>query len=444
MNASWMKYLPEFLRKRLEGRPQFQNIIGNSGWLIADRIFRMGIGLLVSIWVTRYLGPERYGILSYATAFVSLISSIALLGLDSITVRNLVREPSRRDEILGSCFFLKLIGGAVAFTITIASIWLIRPSDYLSHQLVAITAIGTLFQMFCTPDFWFQSQVKAKYSVYARSAANIIICLVKIILIMLNAPLVAFAWAGVAEIALGSMGLLIAYRVNGHHLFAWRATRAMATELLRDSWPIFFSEIVMLIYLRVDRIMIGEINGNLELGIYSVAAMLAEAFYFIPLAVTSSVFPSIVEAKAVSEEFFHARLQQYYNLMALLAYVVAIPVTFLAGWLVPLMFGAVYSKAGPMFVGLIWAGLFYNIMVARSYYLVAMNWTRLHFITDFLGCVLNVALNLFLIPRYGGMGAVVASIISYWFVAHGSCFVFKPLFKTGNMLTKAMLYPKIW
>jgi O-antigen/teichoic acid export membrane protein len=130
--------------------------------------------------------------------------------------------------------------------------------------------------------------------------------------------------------------------------------------------------------------------------------------------------------------------------MALLGYCVALPVTFLAGWGVPLLFGASYGKAGTMLVGLVWAGIFINLTMARNYFLTAMNWTRLHFITDFMGCALNVSLNFYLIPRYGGMGAVIASCISYWFAVHGTCFIFKPLHRTGLMLTRALVYPKAW
>jgi len=130
--------------------------------------------------------------------------------------------------------------------------------------------------------------------------------------------------------------------------------------------------------------------------------------------------------------------------MAFLAYAVAIPVTFIAGWVVKLLFGAAYLRAGAMLAVLIWAGMFTNLGVARSTFLMTMNWTKVHFITVFLGCIINVVLNLLLIPRYGGMGAVIASCVAYWFAAHGSCFVYKPLFKTGSMLTKAMLYPRFW
>jgi O-antigen/teichoic acid export membrane protein len=444
MNQTWTRYLPAFFLQKLEGRLELQQAIGNTGWLFADRILHMVVGLVVSISVTRYLGPERFGLLSYAGAFVMIFSSIGQLGLDVVVVRNIVRNPSCRDETLGSAFLLKLFGGAAALVLILAAIALIRPGDRPTQMLVGITALGLLFQTFTTIDLWFQSQVSSKYTVYARSAAYLIVCAAKGTLIFLHAPLTAFAWAGVADIVLGSLGLVIAYRISGLQLSLWWTSRTMALELLRDSWPLMFSDILILIYMRVDKVMLGEISGNTELGVYSVAVLIAEMLYFIPVTVSSSIFPSVVRAKGVSEEFFHSHLQRFYNLMAFLAYSVALPVTFLAGWLVPFMFGANYSKAGPMLIGLAWAGVFINLMIARSYYLTAMNWTRLHFVIDFLGCVVNISLNLFLLPRYGGMGAVIASLITYWLVAHGLCFVFKPLNRTGVMMTKAMLYPKFW
>lgn len=444
MKANWTDHLPGAIRRKLEGREQLQQILGNTGWLFAEKLLRLGAGFLVSVWMTRYLGPERYGMLSYATSFVLLFSSIGLLGLDSIVVRNLVRDPSRREETLGSAFVLRLLGGALAFLMVVAAILLLRPGDRLTQLLVGITALGLLFQTFGTIDLWFQSQVRSKYCAYARSAAFLATSALKAVLILLEAPLSAFAWAGVADIALGSAGLLLAYRALGQRLASWRATRAMALELLRDSWPLMFTDILVLIYMRVDKIMLGEMSGNRELGIYSVAVLIAEVLYLIPTVINSSVFPSIVQARAVSEELFQDRLQRLYNLMAFLAYAVALPLTFSAEWLVPLLFGPGYAEAAPMLVGLVWAGLFINLMIARSYFLTVMNWTRLHFTVDFLGCLLNVALNLVLIPRYGAMGAVAASFVTYWFVVHGLCFLFKPLWKTGSMMTRAMLCPRFW
>lgn len=444
MNQSWTRYLPTLIRRKLEGRHDLQKAIGNSGWLFADNILRMGVGFFVAIWVSRYLGPERYGLLSYAHAFVMLFASVGLLGLEGITVRNLVADPGRSREILGSAFALRLVGVLIAFALTVGFVLLLRPADPQARLLVTIVAAGALFQVFTTLDFWFQSQVLSRYGACARIGASLAVSGIKVGLVLNQAPLTAFAWAGAAEMALAGCGLVAAFRLCGRRPGPWKVTRSMARELLQDCWPLFISDVVMLIYLRVDRIMIGEIAGNAELGIYAVAAMLAEAFYFIPLAIYPSVFPALVEARGNSEELFDARMQRYYGLMALVAYVVAIPMTFIAGWLVPLLFGAAYAGAAPMLIGLVWGGLFYNLMVARSQYLTALNWTRLHFVTDGLGALLNVGLNLALIPRWGGMGAVAASIVAYWFVAHGSCYLFKPLRKTGGMITRAMLCPRIW
>jgi O-antigen/teichoic acid export membrane protein len=190
--------------------------------------------------------------------------------------------------------------------------------------------------------------------------------------------------------------------------------------------------------------MIGEMSGAAELGVYSVAAMAAESILFIPTAVSLSLFPSVVKAKNDSEELFHDRLQKYYKLIVFLGYAVAIPLTLCAGWLVPLIFGPMYAKAAHMLVGLAWAGVFMNLILARSYYLTAMNWAHLHFFTDFSGLAINLALNFYLIPRYGGMGAAWASLITYAITAYALCFVSRPLFNTGIMMSKALVYPKFW
>jgi len=444
LEHNWLKLLPRFVRIKIENRNKLQKILGNVGWLFADKLLRIIGGLLVGVWVARYLGPGQFGLLSYSLAFAAIFMTIAALGLDSIVVRNIVRDPSCRDEVLGTVFILRIAGGIIAVGLALGSIFFLRPHDNLVHLLVGIVVVGSIFQAFDVIDLWFQSQVLSKYTVYAKNAAFLVMAVIKILLILMNAPLVSFAYAGLAEMILGAVGLVLVYRINGYSLKSWRIGSGLAGKLLHDSWPLIFSGIVIMIYMRIDQVMLGEMVGNEEVGIYSAAVRLAEAWYFIPGAIVASVFPSIVEAKTISDDLFYGRLQKLYNLMALLGYLVAIPVTFLASWLIKFLYGAAYIKAGPMLALLIWAGLFVNLGIARSAFLTTMNWTRVHFMTVFLGCIVNVALNFLLIPRYGGMGAVIASCIAYWFAVHGACFVYRPLYKTGRMLTKAMAYPRVW
>lgn len=444
MNQGWIRFLPTFFRDRLEGRAYLQNVVTNTGWQFADKIVRMAIGLVVGVWMARYLGPEQFGIFSYALALVALIAPLASLGLEDFVVRNIVRDPGARDETLGTSFILSLSSGLVSILVAIGVILFLRPDDTLSHWLVGIIAVGAIFQSFYVIEHWFNSQVQAKFIVLARNPVFLFCSLLKILLIINKQPLIAFAWVALLEVAMGSLGLIIAYSSLQKRVWDWRFKPGVAKSLLKDSWPHLLSGVVIILYWRIDQVMLGEMIGSGEVGVYSVAVRLAEVWMFIPMAIFWSVFPAIIEARATSEDLMFERLQKFYNLMAFLAYSVALPVTFLADWLVGTLFGEAYLRAGMMLILLTWANVFSSLDIARNSFLTSMNWTRLYFVTVLLGATLNIALNYLLIPRFGGNGAAFASLLAYWFASHGSCFLFRPLYKTGMMMTKALVFPKIW
>jgi len=432
------------MRHRLEGNRGLQDVVSNTGWMLGDKVVRMGVGLLVGIWLARYLGPSLYGEFSYACAFASLFAPIALLGLDDIVIRRLVRDSSNRDQILGTVFLLMLLGGSAVFGLATTCIYLVRPDDALMRWLVAIMTAGTVFQAFIAIEFWFESQLQWKFTVYAKSTAFLFISVLKIALILAKASLLAFACAGLTETVIGSAGLVIAYHARGFSLAAWRYNRALAGRLLKDSWPVILSAFLTMIYLKIDQVMLGTMAGNEQLGLYSAAVRLSEAWYFIPMAVCSSVFPTIAVLETTDEKLFNEHMQKLYNLMALIAYCIVIPVALFSDRIVDLLYTSTYAKSGALLSLLIWSVLFTNLSAARNVFMVSKNWLKINLVSILLGCIVNVMLNYFLIPIYGAMGAIGASLVSYWFAVHGTCFIFKPLRPTGRMLTRAMIYPRIW
>jgi O-antigen/teichoic acid export membrane protein len=404
----------------------------------------MGVGLFVGIWVARYLGPEKYGMLNYALALVSIFSPLAALGLEDIVVRDIVRQPACKEETLGTAFVLKLTGSLVAFVAVMTTVLFLRPTDSFSHWLVGIVAAGSILQVFNITECWFNSQIQAKYIVFAKNTAFIICAVLKIALIIAGASLTAFAVIFTVEVGIGSLGLIVVYKFKGGSFNKWRVSLKRAKTLLRDSWPLFFSIISIVIYQRIDQVMLQEMVGSEEVGIYSVAVTLVAALYFIPSAIYWSFFPGILHAKQVSEQHFYDQLQKFYNLMALLSYGIAIPTTLLAPWLIPALYGEAYSRAGLMLIVLVWANIFTSLEIARTAFLNAMDLNRMYFVMVTAGGVINLLLNIVLIPRYGGVGAAIASLVAYWFAAHGSCFLFRSMHKTGFMLSKALTFPKIW
>ena len=153
----------------LKSHTKLRKILSNTGWLFGDRILRMGAGVLVGVWVARYLGTEQYGLFNYAFAFISLFTPIFTLGLDDVVIRQLVNESSDKKEILGTTFALKLIGGIVSVLLAIGCALLLGEKNTLTVWLIAILALTGIFRTADTIDLWFQSQVQSKYTVIAKN-----------------------------------------------------------------------------------------------------------------------------------------------------------------------------------------------------------------------------------------------------------------------------------
>ena len=418
--------------------PGLRKVIANTTWLFADKILQLGLGLIVGLWVARYLQPERFGLLNYAIATAGLFAPIASLGLGSIVIRDLSRNSSNKEEILGTVFVLKNIGGLMALLLTIVTVIFLNPNEPYTQLLVGITALVTLFQPFETIDFWFQSQVQSKYTVLSTNAAYLIMSGVKVILINLRASLLAFSWIFSAEYALRALGFVIAYQANGNQILRWQFNRKLALELLKQSWPMILSDFMIFIYMQIDQIMMKQLSSAEELGLYAAAVKVSGLWYFVPMAIVGSVFPSVVKAKDISETLYTERLQKLLYLMSLISYAVAIPVMLLAQPIVILLYGKNYLGAAPSLAVLIWAGLFVCLGIARSTWLITEGLLNFSAATTAVGAVVNIILNFMLIPRYGGLGAGIATLIAQMSASYLAHALYPATRKMFWMQTKAI------
>ncbi|WP_373033598.1 flippase [Sulfurovum sp.] len=384
----------------------------NTSWLFGEKILRMVVGLFVGVWIARYLGPEQYGLLSYAGSFVGLFTIVATLGLDSIVVRELVMDKTRHNELLGTAFYLKLMGAFGVLTVLAITV-VFTSNDTYTNTLVFIIASATVFQSLNVIDFYFQSRVLSRYIAYANFISLFFSSVVKIILILMEAPLVAFAWVVLFDSFVLAMGFLYFYRHNHLSLRAWRFEKSTAELLLKESWPLILSGSVLIIQSRIDQVMLKEMAGNTEVGYYSVALKLIEVFGFIPMLLKSTFFPSIQHAKKTSEALYQNRLLNFYRLNFLLFLLIATPIFIFAEPMVVLLYGNAYQSAGILLALMAVRLFFTNMGVARSAYILSENLLKFSLITMVLGTVANIVLNYFWIESYGAKGAIAATIVSF-------------------------------
>ncbi|MCL5272549.1 MAG: flippase [Gammaproteobacteria bacterium] len=418
-----------------------RKVITNVSWLFVDRMIRMLLGLFVGVWVARYLGPEQFGLLNYAIAFVALFSAFPKLGLNDIVIRNILHKPVNANETLGTAFFLMLSSGGITLIFTILVCYLVHGNDQFTFWLVTITSAGLIFQAFDFVDFWYQSQVSSKYVIWSREIGFILCSLVKIVLIVNNANLIWFAWVGMLEIAIGSIFMIAVYHFKEQSIFKLKVSLECARSMLRDSWPIVFQGLAIMVYMRIDQVMLGEFAGSSEVGIYSVATRLTEMWYFVPVSLTASVFPAIINSKKIGEEIYNTRIQKLYNLMIWMSMSVAIIMSFLSTWIIVMLFGEAYQRAGTVLSIQCWMATSVFFGVARTKWLIAEGYFKEGLYIQIIGAGVNIIGNYILIPKYGAVGASTASLVTVFGSNFIAAIFSKPIRLSLKMYGKSLMFP---
>ncbi len=430
--------LPSFLRTRLAGRETMQRAIGNSFWLFCDQVLRMVAGLLVGVWMARYLGPENFGWLNYALATVGVVGSLSSLGLGPIVVRELVHAPAESAGWISTAFLLRAVGAAVGF---LACVALAARQSAPASSLVVIVAAGMIFQIPDVADLLFQARGESKISAWVRMAACVLANLVRVALILAEAPLAAFAAAGVAELAFAAVGWWWAARRAHCVLSPWRAERARVGALLRESWPLTVSGFAISTQAFADQLVLGLMLGGEELGQYAAALRIVSVFAFVPMVVQTVAAPEITRAKRDDETLYQRRLHSLYRLMFGIFAITAVPLILLGPWATGQLYGASYAGAAALIPWLAFRLFFTNYGVARSIFITNEGLFRFALVTSVAGAVLNLALNLALVPHWGARGAIAASLASFALTIFGlECFEARARKNLGLML-RAMALP---
>jgi len=422
-------WLPAWLAARVHGRPLVASMLANIAWLMLDKVLKLVVGLGITVWLARHLGPQAFGQYSYVLAFVAMFSGLATLGLPTIAVRELVRarqaEPPAQGaaearaqraaeaEILGTTLALLLAGATLAVALILAVALWVRPEAPALRLGIALVAGTLLFQTSALVRWWFESRVAARAAVLAETLALLAGAALKAALILADAPLWTFFAAVLTEAALLAVLLALAWRSMRAGVGRWRPRLARAASLMRGAWPLALSGAVLMVQARVDQFMLAELADDRELGYYGVALRVAEGLVFIALALQSTMFPALVQARQAADGSFRRKLMSYYRASFVAALVVCVPLALLGQPLVLLLFGPAYAPAGWLLV-LMAARVFLAFVgIARSAFLVVDNLQHYATFTVIVGTLLNVLLNLWWIPTHRAEGAVWASLVSF-------------------------------
>lgn len=401
-------------------------VLKNISWLFFGEVIRIFGGLFIGIWVARYLGPNDFGVLNYALAYTALFGIFVKLGLDKIVIREVVKKDRLTNYLLGTAFGLKLIGSLIAILAIFVSLLFVQ-TDSLTKIVILIISIGFIFQSINVIDFFYQSKVLSKYVVIARNSAFILSSILKVYFIVYEYNVVYFAISNIVDMFLASVFLVIIYTKTGHEIQQWRFSKKIAVRLLKFSWPLAISVFFISIHMKIDQVMLGNMLNTEQVGIYSVAVRLAEAWYFIPAIIVNTLMPYFVNLRETNQELYHYRLMQLYSLMFWMGASVGVFIMFFGEDIIRLLFGEPYVGGYEALVFNIWSGIFISQAVARGIWMISEDLQKYRLYGNIITVNLNVITNLILIPKIGIAGAAIATLLTQALGTWVLSFLWQPL-----------------
>jgi PST family polysaccharide transporter len=362
------------------------------------------------------------GALNYALAWVGLFGSLAGLGLDSLVVRDLVRAPEEAGRTLGTAFGLKLVAGLCAAFLALLSARFVDspPETWILILIIAPTPLFASVEVFI---LWFQAGSRLRLPSLGRLAGYAVSTCIRIGLVVIKAPLWAFALSALIESALSAAILAGVFVHRGACAYALQFVASRAKALLSESWPLFLSAITVVIYMRIDQILIPLLADEHQAGIYGAAVRVSELWYVVPTSIVAAAYPSVIATEKLGEVAFLRALHRLFRALTALGYLIGVVFSLGAPWIIKLLFGSKFTEAAPVLALHVWSGVFVALGTARSLWDTSRSATKLAFYSTAVGALINVVLNLALVPTMGALGSALATLIAYAYAAVGAYFV---------------------
>ncbi|ESA38252.1 polysaccharide biosynthesis protein [Leptolyngbya sp. Heron Island J] len=393
-------------------QPRAKQAALNTTWLLIERVAKIISELIVVFVLARYLGPDQFGILSYATAIISLVSIFTKLGLDDVAVRFLVEDEDQHERILATCCLMKLISGVLIYVLLIIFFYPSQQSEIT--LLICILGLVLPIQAIDVLGFSFKAHLNSRPLVISNSIALFIGSVIKILCVVNQQPLEIIAWCMVCESIISLSNLSIAYYLDNNRIIIFQAVSIRYIKYLwQASIPIMVSGIAVTAYMRVDQIMIKEMLGAESLGLYSAASKISESWYFLPTILTRSLLPIAVKLKQENNQVEYQNLfKLLFRSLGLVSIAIAILLFFFSKSLISMLFGSEYIAAENALIAHSIGGFFVCMGLVLSLWAIVEGKTNKMIVNTILGACLNIILNCFFIQKFGILGASISTVIA--------------------------------
>lgn len=413
-----------------------KQVFHNAKWIIVCKIAQSVIQLLIGMLSARYLGPSNYGLINYASSIVAFVLPIMKLGMDAVLVYELVSEPDKEGEIMGTSLCLNIVSSLICMAAVAVFASVMNPNAPETVLVCVLYSISVFFAALEMIQYWFQYKLLSKYSSAVMLAGYIVVSVYKVYLLASAKSVYWFAVSHAIEYGFIGVLLIGIYRKCGGRKLSFRFARAKSM-LARSKHYILAAMMVMVIQ-NTDHVMLTSMVGTAENGIYSAAITCASVAQFVYTAIIDSFRPLILSSRNEKPEEYERNISRLYCIITYLALANSAVFTLFAGPIISLLYGQAYMGAVPVLRILVWYRAFSFMGTIRNIWMIAEEKQKYLPGINLLGVGCNVVMNYFMIPHWHACGAALASLLTQFIINFLLGFMVKPLKKNNELLIKGV------
>lgn len=388
-------------------------ILKNASWIIAGRIVQAVLNLLITMLTARFLGPSNFGLIGYASSIIAFATPIMQLGITSILVQELILEPEKEGETLGTALISCFCSGLLSVAGVMAFALIANRGEPETIIVCALYSLTLLVQSLECINYWFQTHLLSKYSSIISLVAYVVVAAYKAYLLFAQKEVYWFALSNALDFLLIGIASLAVYRKIGGSVFSF--SFASCKRMIHRGKYYIISGLMITAFSQTDRIMLKLMVDNSAAGFYSAAVNCAGMAGFVANAIIDSARPVIFESKKTSEANFEKNMIRLYSVVIYFALAQSVGITLLAKPIVYIIYGQAYQATIPALQIIVWYTTFAYIGSVRNIWMLAETKQHLIWRIDVSGALANVMLNAILIPRFGVNGAAIASLVTQMF-----------------------------
>lgn len=388
-----------------------RKVVSNLVWAVGGKIVTLVGNLLVGIFVARYLGPEQYGLMNYVISYVALFQIFATFGLDSIEIREESKTPERKDAIIGTAFRLKLIAATITIAFVALTMFLFE-ADGFTRLMVMMYSLSMLLNTMNVARNYFTSIIWNEYVVKTEISRTVIGIAFKVALLLIHAPLAWFIFAVLMDAVLLASGYAISYRTKIGSMRLWSWDAPLARYMLKQAFPMLLSGAAVIVYTKINTVMLGNMLDKTAVGIYSIAVSFTDVCVFVPTILSQTITPVLVRNYEQDRAQYKKKAQIFMNLSLWGCIIIAVTVSLISYPLIRYTYGVMYLASVPVLQVLVLRLAGVALAQTSGQMIIVEHIQKWAVIRNLIGCAVCIGLNLILIPRYGVMGAAVSSVIT--------------------------------